>query len=184
MNGNRKETVELVPLNEHDTSSKALSSPDRTGGNTLNGSIHSLHRDLPDQGHFLPAIRMSASATQLQTSNHHLNDSISSINRSKQAGSSKSLAVTIGEQYEQRQRARSGIVANGAVGAGTTANGTVINGLTEEGDITSGSTGSLSQSKRVSKLYRTIDVGSHVFFNASHSYISAFFLFRLIVVSF
>ncbi|XP_053685005.1 uncharacterized protein LOC128734715 [Sabethes cyaneus] len=150
MNGNRKETVELVPLNEHDTSSNALSSPDRTGGNTLNGSIHSLHRDLP-QAHFLPAIRMSASATQLQTSNHHLNDSTSSINRSKQGGSSKSLAVTIGEQYEQRQRARSGIVANGAVGAGTTANGTVINGLTEEGDTTSGSIGSLGQSKRLEK---------------------------------
>ncbi|XP_062561067.1 uncharacterized protein LOC134225208 [Armigeres subalbatus] len=158
-NSNRKETVELVPLNDHD-SSKVHSSPDNTvGGSTLNGSIHSLvsngHHELPGS----KTIRMSASATQLQASNHHLpshhlNDSSTSINRSKH-GSSKSLAVTMGEQYEQRQRTRSGIVANGginATGAGTVANGTLAAGLADGNDITAlGSTGSISQSKRLER---------------------------------
>ncbi|XP_058458888.1 transmembrane protein 165 [Malaya genurostris] len=153
MNNNRKETVELVLLNEQDSSSKALTSPDRTGGSTLNGSIHSLvsnRHDLPQP------IRMSVSTSQLQASNlhlasHHLNDSINSINRNKH-GSSKSLAVTVGEQNKQRQRARSGIVANGGIGTGTTVNGTVPNGLTDANEIvTSGSTGSLGQNKRLEK---------------------------------
>lgn len=166
MNGNRKETVELVPLNDQ-TSSKALSSPDRTvGGSTMNGSLHSLvsngHHDLPAaKTHHLPTIRMSASASQLQASNHHLpshqhhhlSDSSSSINRSKHA-SSKSLAVTMGEQTEQRQRTRSGIVANGGINA--TGAGTGATGLTDGGDMTAvGSTGSINQSKRVSEILRT-----------------------------
>lgn len=167
MNSNRKETVELVPLHDQ-TSSKALSSPDRTvGSNTMNGSLHSLvsngHPDvLGAKTHHLPAIRMSASTSQLQASNqhlpshHHLSDSSSSINRNKH-GSSKSLAVTMGEQTEQRQRTRSGFVVNGgtnATGAGTGANGTIATGLTDGGDITVlGSTGSIHQSKRVSKNF-------------------------------
>ncbi|XP_029712111.2 putative divalent cation/proton antiporter TMEM165 [Aedes albopictus] len=162
MNGNRKETVELVPLNEHDNSSKAHSSPDRTvgGGNgsTMNGSLHSLvsnaHREVPGS----QTIRLSASATHLQGSNqhlpshhpHHLSDSSTSISRNK-LGSSKSLAVTIGEQNEQRQRTRSGIVANGginATGAGTGANGVISDGI----DVTAvGSTGSINQSKRLER---------------------------------
>ncbi|XP_055627047.1 transmembrane protein 165 [Toxorhynchites rutilus septentrionalis] len=156
LNGSRRETVELVPLNEN-TSSKGMSSPDRNGGSTLNGSIHSLvsnNHDLPQPPH-LTTIRMSASASQLQTSNHHLashhlSDSSNGINRNKLA-SSKSLAVTIGEQNEQRQRARSGLLANGTAAAGAIANGTVA-GLTDENDNTTpGSTGSHSHSKRLEK---------------------------------
>ncbi|XP_058829131.1 uncharacterized protein LOC131688699 [Topomyia yanbarensis] len=153
MNSSRKETVELVPLNEHDSTSKALTAPDRTSGSTLNGSIHSLvsnHHDLPQP------IRMSASSSQLQASNHHLashhlSDSINNINRNKH-GSSKSLAVTVFEQNEQRQRTRSGVVANGGIGTGATINGSVSNGLADGSDIvTSGSIGSIGQSKRLEK---------------------------------
>lgn len=164
MNGNRKETVELVPLNDHD-SSKAHSSPDRTvGGSTMtNGSLHSLVSNAHHHNHDLPGsktIRLSASASHLQASNqhlpgHHLSDSSTSISRSKH-GSAKSLAVTLGEQNEQRQRTRSGIVANGgginATGAGTGANGIISMGLVDGNDSTAvGSTGSINQSKRLER---------------------------------
>ncbi|XP_055599098.1 uncharacterized protein LOC129748484 [Uranotaenia lowii] len=164
MSGSRKETVELVPLNDHDDSSKAA---DLTGGggSTLNGSIHSLvsgGHDLPPMQHHhhhhhsasSAAIRMSASASQLPVaSNHHLaslhhSDSSNSINRNKHHGSSKSLAVTSSEQTEQRQRTRAGPVNGGVIHA-VANGGTIISGLTE-GKDNACATNSLGQSKRVS----------------------------------
>lgn len=158
LNGSRKETVELVPLNEHLGNSSSSASPmDRTGGvaGVGGGSIHSLvsngHADA-DLAH-QASIRMSASASALHGSNHHLashhlsdSRSISSLTRSKHASSKSLNAAT--DQLQARAR-----VANGGTGmlaaGGTTANGICITpGGEGANDIAAGPNG---QSKRVSK---------------------------------
>ncbi|XP_039448331.1 transmembrane protein 165 [Culex pipiens pallens] len=143
LNGSRKETVELVPLNEH-LGSGGTTSPmgPNGGGSALNGSIHSLvSNGATELAHHQPTVRMSASASALNhhtaaaaagssnhhhLASHHLSDSrsINSLTRSKHA-SSKSLNAIVMDQ--QQARARSGVVG-GAVGAGATTNGTITTG--------------------------------------------------------
>lgn len=165
LNGSRKETVELVPLNEH-LGSGGTTSPmgPNGGGSALNGSIHSLvSNGATELAHHQPTVRMSASASALNhhtaaaaagssnhhhLASHHLSDSrsINSLTRSKHA-SSKSLNAIVMDQ--QQARARSG-VAGGAVGAGATANGTITTG---EGGCANdvSEAGSNGASKRVSE---------------------------------
>lgn len=166
LNGSRKETVELVPLNEHLGSGGTTSPMDRPngGGSALNGSIHSLvSNGVTELAHHQASIRMSASASALNShtaaaagssnhhhhlASHHLSDSrsINSLTRSKHA-SSKSLNAIAMDQ--QQARARSG-ATGGAVGAGATANGTITTG--EGGGANDVSeAGSNGASKRVSE---------------------------------